>query len=167
MSDPTKEFLDALRNHHLQQPKTILMPATVLSVSEADKTIEVKFLADDIEMDDVRICAVVDTENEKLVIYPAVGSTVIIGNVFQEEEWLMLSASKVSKLNYKIGTLEFEVDEDGFKISKDVYNLKDLLTSLIDQVKLLTVGTPSGNSTVPLNAAAFDPVKTGLNNLLK
>lgn len=169
MSDPTREFLDALRNHHLQQPKTILMPATVLAVNEFDKTITVRFLADDIEMDDVRICAVVDNESEKLLVYPAIGSTVIVGNVFHEEEWLMLSASKVAKLNYRIGTLEFEVDQEGFKISKDVYNLKDLLINLIDQVKLITVGTPAGNSTstIPLNSAAFDPVKSGLNSLLK
>lgn len=167
MADIVQEFLDSLRTHHNGQVKTLLMPATVMAVDEMEQTITVECI-DEIVLDDVRLTAVVDMDDEKVLLVPAIGSTVIIGNIMQDEEWCVVSFSKIDKLSYKIGMVDFEINQLGYKIQLGGQNLKTILTNMIDQVKAITVSVPAapGVSTIPLNSVAFDPIKLGLENLL-
>jgi histidinol-phosphate/aromatic aminotransferase/cobyric acid decarboxylase-like protein len=63
--------------------------------------------------------------------------------------------------------VELIMTETGFTIKKSTNTLKKILDDLIDQIKLITVTTPNGPSGTPINAAAFDPIKTSVDQLME
>lgn len=167
MSDSAEQFLTALRHHSERHKKTMLGVGVVMEINEDDYTCTVSDPTD-LEYYDVRLKSVVGAESEELVIVPKMNSSVLIANIGQTEtEWVVVKCNVVDKIIYKIGTLQFEMDADGYKISKSGINLKEVLDGLIDQIKLITVPTPAGPSGVPVNAAAFDVIKSQLDQILK
>lgn len=59
-----------------------------------------------------------------------------------------------------------KVAAGGVLVANGAESLRAILDDLITQISLLTVGTPAGPSTVPVNAAAFTLIKTRLATLL-
>jgi len=71
------------------------------------------------------------------------------------------------KLDLKLDNCEVIMTATGFTIKKSTDSLKKILDDLIDQIKLITVTTPNGPSGTPINAVAFDPIKTSVDNLFE
>lgn len=141
------------------------MLAKVLTVVDDQGTCDVENL-DGLRIYDVRLTAQVPPPDDSLLIIPEVGSWV--GCVpFGQSGWIVVNHSTVAGLKLRIGTAYIAVAADGIWIEKGE-SLKTLIGDLIAQIKLITVTTPSGPSTLPLlNAAAFDALKTRFDNVLK
>ena len=71
------------------------------------------------------------------------------------------------KLDVKLSDVELVLTETGFTLKKSTNSLKKILDDLIDQIKLITVTTPNGPSGTPINATAFDPIKTNVDDLME
>lgn len=85
----------------------------------------------------VRINAIENNQDNRLKIIPEVGSSVVIGIFKGTEKAIILSVSKVSRLDFKQQTTEFEIDADGYQIKRDGINLKNVLKQgLINQNKV-------------------------------
>lgn len=141
------------------------MLAKVLAVVDDQGTCDVENL-DGLRIYDVRLTAEVPPPDDALLIVPEVGSWV--GCVpFGQNGWIVVNHSTVAGLRLKIGTTYFSVAQEGIYMERGE-SLVDILGDLIEQIKLITVTTPSGPSTAPvLNAAAFSAIRTRLENVLK
>jgi len=117
-----------------------------------------------------------------LVLIPADGSNIIMGSVDGPGEWAVLKASEITKAIITIQNVVFEIDnsqvniQNGdvvfttgasvFKMNTASEGLFQLLNDLITAISVLTVGTSTGPSTVPVNVASFNNLLTRLGNLL-
>lgn len=123
------------------------------------------------------------TENGNgMILFPADDSHVIIGCVDGPGEWILLRAGELTKAVVTIGNVKCELDgshlnvqnaEVVFNISDSVFKMSTASESLFQLLKdcftyiaALTVPTPSGTSSVPVNVADFNNLVTRLDNLL-
>ena len=129
----------------------------------------------------VMLSSVTDNGNGILLV-PKDGSNVIIGSIDGPGKWTLIRASELLKTVTTIGNVICEVDDSQvniqngntvlnvgeavFKINTAGESLFSLLKDLITGLTVLTVGTPSGPSTVPVNVASFNDLLVRLNNLL-
>lgn len=143
--------------------QTIL--ATVKSVDEGESTC-ILVDEDGLEMFDIRLKPVL-TADESVVMFPAVGSFVLIARIEDDEEWLLIACERVDKYRITVADCVIEMESDGIKISKADETLKSILSDLIDAIKALTVPTNTGASGTPINAASFTAIENRVNNFLK
>ena len=123
---------------------------------------------------------------------PAVGSTVWVAEIDGPGKWGVVKTSIIDEFQWSVGepdgsrtqilvnSNEINIVNNtsggdgtlivargsGVHIEVNGVSLKDVLDGLIDQIKLITVPTAAGPSGVPINAAAFDVVKTQLDGIL-
>ena len=124
----------------------------------------------------------VSENSNGLILYPKDDSNVIIGSIDGPGEWTLLKASDIDKLVITIGNVVYEMDSEQvniqngntvlnlsdslFKMNTSSENLFQLLKDLITYITALTVETPAGTSSVPVNIADFNNLLSRLNNLL-
>lgn len=163
--DKKQQIREALRRHAQQVGPMQTMLVTVVSVDESEGTCS---LVDDdgLELFDVRLKPVL-TDNESLVMFPSVGSWVLIARIEDDEEWLLMSCEQVDKYRVTVGDSVIEMTSDGIKISNGGETLKSILSDLIEAIKLLTVPTGAGPSGTPYNAASFTSINNRIANFLK
>lgn len=142
------------------------MLAKVVSVNETNNTCVLD--EDGMLVQDVRLTPVIDT-GEGLTLYPKVNTWALAVRIENENDWYLIGCKEVFKYRLKINTLLFEVTGDGVKIEKGSDSLRSCMDDLFTQISALTVpctapGTPSG---IPLNATAFNGIKTRVLNILK
>lgn len=117
-----------------------------------------------------------------MIVFPKDGSNVIIGSIDGSGEWTLLKASDLAKaiiaienvvyqiddtqVNIQNGSVVFNMGASMFKMNTASESLFQWLNDLTTAMTLLTVGTSSGPSTVPINVATFNTLLTRLNNLL-
>lgn len=113
--------------------------ATVISVDKTKDTCVVQETGDDNELTDVRLISVIDTISKKVVIYPKVGSIVLVGFIgkskramsfvvqYSETDGLMLNGNDYSMV--KAEELKTQLDKNN-----------DLMTAIITVI----------NSSVPI-----------------
>ncbi len=117
-----------------------------------------------------------------MILFPEENSDVIIGSIDGPGEWVLLRASKISSVKITIGSVIYEMDNNMVNIqnSNVVLNISDtvfkvntaseslfqLLKDCFTYITELTVPTPSGTSSIPVNVADFNNLITRLNNLL-
>ncbi len=184
MSDPTREFQEALDKFVRRRVTTVIFPAIIQSVDLETMTCDVRDL-DDHDLFDVRLRA--DTsDSDGWILVPSVGSSVLVADIGNSEtDYCLVGTSTVNsvtalvngtRLEIKpnwalasIDTVTFQIKADGLYLKKGAESLKKILDDLIDQVNLLTVtcAAPGAPSTVPLNSAAFTAIRTRVDNLLK
>lgn len=127
------------------------------------------------------LLAAVTNEASGVVLVPEDDSKVIICCIDGPGLWTVIKMSELKNVAVKIGDAEFTIDQttvrvnsgstlfdvgNVFKMNTGTESLFALLNDLITAITTLTVGTPSGPSTVPVNAAAFSAIQTRLSNLL-
>lgn len=163
--DAKEQFVQGIKALSKTQIPEGVMLAKVLAVDEEAGTADVENL-DGLRIYDARLSAKIPLATSALLVVPAIGSW--IGAVhLAKDVWLVVSYSDIEKVVTTVGTSVFEVDATGIKIEHGE-SLKTLIGDLIAQIKLITVTTPSGASTLPLlNAAGFDLLKTRFDNVLK
>jgi hypothetical protein len=121
---------------------------------------------DGLDLFDVRLTTQVPLATSNLLVVPKIDSYVLCA-VLPNDTWIVLSYSEIEKVVVTIGTSIFQVDQSGIKIEHGE-SLKTLIGDLIAQIKLITVTTPAGPSTLPLlNAVAFDALKSRFDQVLK
>lgn len=129
----------------------------------------------------VRLCALTYSE-QAMILVPADNSHVVIASIDGPGEWVVLSASQLTRAFIRIGNVAYDMDDTQLHISNNDVgislsdaairlntgseSLYDLLHDLLDAIKAITVSTAAGTSSVPVNISAFDSLLTRLENLL-
>ncbi|MBV6442759.1 MAG: hypothetical protein EPGJADBJ_04483 [Saprospiraceae bacterium] len=168
MSDTREELKNALGEFINRRTTVTVFPAMVTSVNEGERTCDVTD-SEGIEYFDVRLQASVDDQNKGWVLIPAVDSAVLVGNIGNSQNvWFVVATSNITKAMMQVSNTRYQLDASGILLQRNEQTLKSALFALIDQIKLLTVtcAAPGSPSTVPINAAAFDTVKTFIDEVL-
>ncbi len=121
--------------------------------------------------------AVLSNNSDKMIFYPTVGSSVVIGIYESKREAVILSFSDVEKVYFKKGTTELEADKDGYKVDRDGENLKKVLNDwqaefgkLCDEVSkiVVNIGTSPNVPVIQQIKQKVDgTIKNRLNKILK
>ena len=151
------------------------------SVDSSDYTISVQPSDDGDAIHGVRLNAVTGDGNG-VILFPSENSNVIIGSIDGPGEWVLLRASEITKAVIKIesvnclvdsrqvniqnGRMVFNVSDSVFKMNAASESLYQLLKDCFTYLTALTVPTPSGTSSVPVNVADFNNLITRIDNLL-
>ena len=126
----------------------------------------------EIDYTDVQLSSIIDGSNQKFLLFPKVGSSVLVSPIMEDLHRLYVEAySEIECLDLVIETVEFKVDADGFLLKKENETLKKLMADFIGACKNLSfvVTTPSGpGATTTLNNLPdFEGVETRFNQFLK
>ncbi|MDY3352297.1 hypothetical protein PG357_09930 [Riemerella anatipestifer] len=123
------------------------------------------------------IGALLETSDNHLSVYPAVGSVVAIGLFDKDNTAVVLAVNEVERLYYKQETTELEVDAEGFRINREGKNLKEVLNTyqdefgkLCDEVSKIVVSigvTPNVPAIQQIKQAVVNQNKNDLNKILK
>ncbi len=165
-----------------QRPNEIISGTVVAgSVDEANCTISVQPSDDGEPISGVRLSAVTGSDSG-LILFPAEGSDVVIGCVDGPGEWSLLLAAELAKVTCKIGHVHCIIDQEkislinqdtvfnvldhAFKMATSAESLGGLLRDLVSYIMALTVATPAGTSSVPINSPSFNSLLTRIGNLL-
>jgi len=181
--DTKEEFSRALKEL-LRSRKTIsIWAGKVTSVDESEGTCVVED-NEELEHFDVRLRATVDNSKKGVLLYPKVGSYVLVGDIgSSKSDYCVIQYSEIDKAYVELpectvvsGQVKLNIDSSGVEISNGGTNLKseldslvNQLNSLITQIQAITVpctgpGNPSG---IPINAAAFQTISTQIGQVLK
>jgi len=149
------------------------------SVSSTSNTCSVQ-MSDGPVMSDVLLSAVSDDANG-IICYPKDNSDVVIGCINGAGQWAILLCSEFDQYKISVADVKLLISDAGIQLTKSMtsVNITDLvkivtsseslhaiLTDLVNAIALLTVGTPSGPSTVPANVSSFTALLPRINNLL-
>lgn len=120
--------------------------------------------------------SLLENENDKLVLYPKLGSMVTIGFINRESA-VIVSVSDVEKVYFKQGKSEMIFDQGGFEFNRDGENLKKVLNEfqtnfgkLCDELAKVVVSvgvTPDVPAIQAIKQAVVQTNKTALNKILK
>jgi hypothetical protein len=77
-----------------------------------------------------------------------------------------VQCSNLAKQVTTIGNTVLTITPAGYNVVCGSESLTKILTDLLTAISNLTVETPSGNSSVPVNLTDFNDLKTRLSNLL-
>lgn len=111
---------------------------------------------------DVRLQAIEDSVESFINIKPKVGSIVICGMIENmQAEYLVLQCSEIDEVNITIAGVVYTINSEGHLIKKGDDTLKQILTDLIDSVKIIVVTIGNNPNYVKL---AETQIK--INNLL-
>lgn len=118
--------MKALRE--LSRPDDQIMVADVVSVDTNNDTIDIRF--DNLELAGVRLRSIIDSQGNRVVVYPAVGSVVLVGRIGASNQMYVQAVGEVDKVLCRIGDMRLQVTEDGF-----VYNEGKHTTANADILK--------------------------------
>jgi hypothetical protein len=182
MGKKDAQIIQGLKNLHHQghNDSSAILYGKVSAVNGID-TIDVD--VDGVLYNDVQLQAIAKGDGKSLVIVPAKGSMVLIGNVENGTGYYMISANKVDKIVGSIGKTDVLIDTKGFKvvngsctlqqenngfsIKVGAVSLGSALDDLCSAITKMTVTTGVGPSGPPINVADFTTVQTKLKTLLK
>lgn len=120
--------------------------AKVTSVDKGKVVCEAQLVDTEAEVFNIRLRATDDEADEGLILFPKMGSYILICQIANGGGWLMLMGSEYEALSIKRNGKE----------------LGQTLLDLLDALKKLTVTTPAGESKVPTNLASFVQVENNL-----
>ena len=158
-----------------------VISGSVLSVDVDAGTMKVQPAGDGEPIAQVRLTAV-SGNTDGLLLIPDVDSHVVIGSIDGPGEWVLLVANKLTKATLKIGSITCEIADSkltfknqntlldisnsAFKMNTASESLFDILKDLLTYISVLTVSTPSGPSSPPVNVSDFTALISRLSNLL-
>jgi hypothetical protein len=139
-----------------------LTEGEVTSVSKESNTCNVD-RGDLPELLDVRLESILEAGDDVFTIYPKKGSKVLCVLVENSlTDAYVLAANDIDEIKGKIGTTEFLINAEGFKIQRGTNNFKDLLNQFIAEVQAIIVI----QGTSP-NVVKLEEIKTKINQVLK
>jgi hypothetical protein len=124
-----------------------------------------------------RLSAIIEG-GDKIVSYPKQDSWVLVSIINNVENELFVTAfSEVEEIEGKIGTTEYIINADGFKIDRDGENLKEVHNDLIAEIGKLcdelakvvvSIGvTPNVPAIKKIKEEVTGTIKNRLNTILK
>ncbi len=181
MKKNTIKIRDGIR-HLAERPYEIVSGTVVAgSVNIVSGTMDVQTSDGADSIEGVLLNVITDNQSG-MILYPKDGSNVIIGSVDGPGQWALLLANDLERAKIKIGDVVFEMDnsqvtiqngsvvlnisDSVFKLNSATESLFQLLKDCFTYITELTVPTPSGTSSIPVNVADFNNLLTRLNNLL-
>lgn len=111
MGKQEEQLLDALRSHSRTADQVFV--ADVVSVNQDEDTIDIDI--DGLEVGPVRLRSIIDSQGNRVVVYPVVGSMVLIGRIGTSDEMYVQAVGIIDKIMIRIGDMSFEATGDGFK----------------------------------------------------
>jgi len=130
-----------------------------------------------LELTKVRLKATDDGASDKFVIYPTVGSQVVVcANHGDLRDLFVCKVDDPEKILYKhkkvtviIDSKNNEINLEGakFTIKNDQENLKTLVSDLVNEIMKLTVTTGTGPSGTPINIQEFVDLSLRIPKLFK
>jgi hypothetical protein len=148
--DKYKKLSEMLGRNFSQNWKTVpLFNAVVKSIQGESCTVDI----DGLEIDEVRLKATINGEQNKIIAEPKIDSIVLVGSLTGDlTDLAVLKIDEVAKLLYEQDGLKIEIDStDGkVKIENNLVSVYDLFQQLVDLLKLFKVYTPAGPSGTPL-----------------
>ncbi len=120
-----RELINVIKGLNPSVESTLF--ATVVRVNDND-TVDVTY--NDLEIKDVRLRAVINSNENKIVVYPEKGSYVMITRINRSAQFFVESVAEVDKVVLSIGKQKLQVTRDGF-----VYNKGKHTTANADVLK--------------------------------
>lgn len=145
------------------RPKWHLLTGKVLAVE--DDVCDVAPSDGGPELYKVRLRPLLDGKEVGVLITPTIGSDVLVGHL-DSQEACVVAYSQVDRVRVKIATTDFEIDKDGFGITRGGESLKKLLNDLIQAISTITVPTAVGPSGPPINVSILQSIKARISTLL-
>ncbi len=145
-----------------------IMSAVVISVNESDLTMEARtssFEDTDAETVTVSLNAVSENNNG-CILYPEVGSNVIIASVDGPGEYILVRASNITKASITIDSQVFTMDGTKYGLVNGSESLGKIMDDLLQAILNLTVSTSTGPSGTPINSSTISNIKSRLDNFL-
>ncbi|MBX2904997.1 MAG: hypothetical protein KF744_03105 [Taibaiella sp.] len=161
------------------QPQLVSGVVVAGSVNTTTNTCDVSLLSG-VFVKDVMLSAVSESA-DGVLCFPKDGTSVVIGTVYGGGQWVLLNASELETFRIGLGNVSLEITDSGLslqngsasvnvseliKIATAAESLHSILTDLVNAIAAITVGTPSGTSTVPVNIASITALLPRINNLL-
>lgn len=145
-----------------------LFNAVVKSIEGESCTIEL----DGLDIDEVRLKATINEEDDYILLSPKVGSMVLVGSLTGDlSDLAVLKVDQVEKLEYKQNGLEILVDStDGkLQVKNEDISFVDVFQALTNLLKQFKVFTPTGPSGTPLpdTITALTQFETTFKKILK
>lgn len=166
--DKYKKLVDTMKAAVKQTLPLSLFNAEVKSVEGESCTV----MVGELELDEVRLKATINDEDNKIIVVPKVGSKVLIGSLSGDlADLSVLKIDEIEKIEYEQDGLSIEIDSVSKKVSvkNESTSLKDIMQELSDLLKQFKVNTPSGPSTniLPDTLTAIMQFETHFKQLLK
>jgi hypothetical protein len=166
MADGAEALRIALKKFVANRQNVAVFVAQVIAVND-DNTVDV-VNESGLELYDVRFRATAVDDTAGFIVTPRIGSDVIVSASGKNSEFMqVIMMSEVQSVRAEVETTELVVDSSGVKIQKGPNNLGDILSDLVDAITAITVTTPVGPSSTPVNSAQFIALKTKINQLLQ
>lgn len=181
MSKNTQKIIDGIRE--LTQSPYELLSGVIEpgSVNETEGTVIVRLVGNGLLLEGV-LLGTITGASEGLLLMPKEGSEVVIGCIEGHGAYTVLKMTELRKVTLKIGGATIIADESEIHLKQGTTEIKlggglvklstaseslfQLLNELLAAIAVVTVGTSTGPSTVPVNAATFSTLQTRLGNLL-
>ena len=108
-----------------------------------------------------------DTSGKGLVIYPVVGSCVLV--VFTDKHNAqVVGLSEIERYNLLVGTIELDVDATGISFKNGAESFRQIIDDLFSAIYAMSFTTPSGpTSPAPINIAQFQAVQQRFAQIFK
>jgi hypothetical protein len=124
----------------------------VVSVDMEKVLCEVKILEnEDLIFSEVRLRAIDDEQDKGFVLFPKVGSQVLMAKIKDTDAYYIAMMSEIKKVSFQSN------EED----------LKAILADLLTAIKTLTVPTGVGPSGTPINVLDFQNIELRINKFFK
>lgn len=159
MSLEQEQIKDQLASFSGKYGPAALQTATVKSLNEDDTAVIV--FADGKEIDDARLKAVVKDGNKVLLI-PAINSTVLTGSINNGDDYVIVSVDAISEIKVIVDQVCYSVNGSGFLVKKNDDTLKQVLTLIVEAVQDILVVYGNNPDYVKLTQAL-----TKINNLFR
>ncbi len=130
-----KELVQVLKGLMLDGSNVI--PAVVVSVDKAACTCVVEF--DELPIEDVRLRAAVSPGGDGVLLFPKVGSAVLVEKIGSKEDYFITMVSEVEEIKWLVDGCTLNINSTGFKIDKNGVSLADIIDNFFGQVKALNL----------------------------
>lgn len=150
------------------KPGDVAFVAEVTAVTDTDCTVKLGGL----ELTGVRLFSQ-SSEAGNVLFKPKAGSRVTVADFSSGKlrDLQVISCDKITSFTFVESglTIEFDSETQKVDIRNETVSIKDLLQSLADIIKQITVATPTGPSGTPLppTIQAVTQFETSFNSLLK
>jgi hypothetical protein len=132
-----------------QDSATQIRVARVTSLDKDKVVCDAAFVDTEVDVFNIRLRATDDSTDDGLVVYPKVGSFILVAQIANNGDWIMLMGSEY----------------DSVTIKRNGKDLGEVLVDLLGAIKLMTVTTPAGESKPPTNLQTFLQVEQDLKTI--
>lgn len=162
MKQVDEKFIEAVNSLFAQYVPHNVIVGTVESVDTSNDTCKVS-REDAPALFKVRLNAVIDSIDNKIVVYPAQGSKVLCAIIENDtKETTIIKYSEIDSVAIKVGDTDYLVDASGYRIKRGDNNLKQLLNDFISEVQKIIVVQGTSPDVV-----ALEEIKTKINQVLQ